>query len=212
MALYDTTAKQWKLYPTSLVSYVPWTLPYFDVSNGSVVWFNEHYGNRLGEICCNRSSLTEYSFSNPPVENISQIDNTLTIALGQNRVWFTEWTANYVGFVDSTYQPTFSVSLSGNATLRLQPGSTTRMELELRGESSKNLSLQFSDSEQVNGTPKEISIAASPPTVASLSGEQLVTVMITASKNAPPGQYNALITVTDGLVYRSVYLTIVITG
>jgi uncharacterized membrane protein len=36
--------------------------------------------------------------------------------------------------------------------------------------------------------------------------------MITASKNAPAGQYNALITVTDGLVYRSVYLTIVITG
>ena len=66
MEFYNEKTMQWQPYPTSTVGYVPITLPYFDVSNGTTVWFNEHFGNKLAEICCNRTSLTEYSFSDPP--------------------------------------------------------------------------------------------------------------------------------------------------
>jgi hypothetical protein len=43
--------------------------------------------------------LTEYSLSNPPANKTAQIDNALTFALGKDKVWFTELTANYIGYV-----------------------------------------------------------------------------------------------------------------
>jgi len=208
MEFYNESAMRWELYPTSVVGYVPWTLPYFDVSTGSAVWFNEHYGNRLAEICCNASALTEYSLSNPPVENITKIDNSLTIAAAGSRVWFTEWTAGYVGFVDTTYRPSFSVSLNSSSTIEMRPGTTATAQMELSGESSRSLILQFSDSEQTSATPQDISFTSSVQTLSSLNGEQSVAVTISAAEAIRPGQYSALMTVTDGLISRSVYLTI----
>lgn len=212
MEFYNESAMRWEVYPTSVVSYVPWTLPYFDVSNGSAVWFNEHYGNRLSEICCNASALTEYNLSDPPVTNITKIGNALTIAAAGSRVWFTEWTAGYVGFVDTTYKPSFSISLNSSSTIEMQPGTAATTQLELGGESSKNLSLQFSDSEQTSATPQDISFNTSVQALPSLNGEQTVAVTISASQAIRPGQYTALMTVTDGLISRSVYLTIIITA
>jgi virginiamycin B lyase len=210
MAYYDEGTGQWSLYPTSSVGYIPWTLPYFDVSNGSVVWFNEHYGNRLGEICCNRSALTEYSFSDPPANNSSGIQNNLSIAQAADRVWFTSWTGDYVGYVDTTYRPPFSISLSGSPTVSLQPGATAQLQVELRGDYPKSLGIQFSDTEQSSGTPKFLSFTSSVQTLPSLDGSVPATMTIAAAKGTQPGRYTALVTLTDGLVYRSVYLSIVV--
>lgn len=212
MAFYDESMKQWNLYPTSTVGYISWTLPYFDVSNGSVVWFNEHYGNRLGEICCNNSELTEYSFSDPPARNGSAIGNALTIAQAGGRVWFTEWTGDYVGFVDTSYKPSFSTSLNSSSTVEAQRGATISVRLELSGESSKNLTLQFSDSEQASALPKNLSFTSSIKGLASLDRTQPVAVTISVGEDTPPRQYTALSTVTDGLVSRSVYFTVIVLG
>jgi hypothetical protein len=211
MAFYDLNTSQWRLYPTSLPRYLDVSLPFFDISNGSVVWFNEHYSNKLGAICCNRTSLTEYSFSDPPPGNGTQIDNALSIALGQNKVWFTEVTANCVGYVDTNYKPRFSVSLKGNSSIVIPAGSNARVQIGLSGQSSKALSVQFSDSERFSALPKNITFTATPGTALPLNGEQLITVTITSAKNTAPGRYIALITVTDGRIYRSVYLNIIAT-
>jgi len=209
MAFYDEGTGQWSLYPTSKVGYVPWTLPYFDVSNGSAVWFNEHYGNRLGEICCNGSGLTEYSLSDPPAENFSAIGNTLTIAQAGDRIWFTGWSGGYVGYVDAAYRPSFSVSL-GSPAVSVQPGGTAQVQLELSGESSRALGLQFSDTEQASAAPKFLSFSSSVQTLPSRNGTVPATLTVTAARGTPPGRYAALVTLTDGLVYRSVYLSVVV--
>jgi streptogramin lyase len=210
MAFFNTTTGRWTLYPTSTVPYIAFTLPYFDVSNGSVVWFNEHYGNRLGEICCSGRSLTEYSFSDPPAKTGTQIDNTLSIAPGKDRIWFTEWTANTVGFVNSSYVPGFSIKASGlnGTTVNLQRGSSAQFSVELSGRSTRPLSFQFSDSEQASGAPKDINFSASQAPETSLIGTQQVAVTIRTSASLQPGRYVAAITVTDGLVSRSIYLLV----
>ena len=213
MDFYNSNTTQWQTYPTSSAGYVAVTLPYFDVSNGTAVWFNEHFANRLAEICCNRTSLTEYSLSNPPASSISTIDNAETIALASDRVWFTEMTADYVGFVSDSYTPPFSVSLGDNSTIRMLPGSTAQIQLKLSGASPTPLSLAFSDSEQTNGAPKNITFAGPGGALSlnsSASGPAGASVTVSASPKTPPGQYEALITVTDGLVSRSVYLAIVV--
>ncbi len=215
MDFYDAKTMQWQPYPTSTVGYVSATLPYFDVSNGTTVWFNEHFANRLAEICCNGTSLTEYSLSDPPASSIGTIDNAETIALASDRVWFTEMTADYVGFVSDSYNPPFSISLASNSTIAMQPGSTAQVQLKLDGTSAAPLSWQFADSEQFTGAPKNITFAG-PGQGFSLNGAAQgavnATVTLSVSQETPPGHYEALITVTDGLIYRSVYLEIVITG
>jgi hypothetical protein len=207
MAFFNATTGRWTLFPTSTVPYIDVTLPYFDVSNGSVVWFNEHYGNRMAEICCNRTELTEYSLSNPPAEEGTQIGNALTISQAQSGVWFTEWTADKVGFVNASYVPNFSVTLGdANGTINVQRGSSARLDVELSGNSTRPISFQFSDSEQATGIPKNINFTVSPESKPSLNGSVQVTVTITPSDGAQAGRYIAVITATDGLLSRSVYL------
>ena len=53
----------------------------------------------------------------PPAASIGKIDNAESIARASDRVWFTEWTANYVGFVSDSYKPPFSISLASNSTV-----------------------------------------------------------------------------------------------
>ena len=72
------------------------TLPYFVDANGSEVWVNEHYGNRMALIDPANGSLVEYSESSTPV-NGNTIGNALTFALGGGRAWFTEWTGERPG-------------------------------------------------------------------------------------------------------------------
>jgi len=215
MDFYDSNTAQWQAYPTSTIGYADVTLPYFDVSNGTTVWFNEHFANKLGEICCNGTSLTEYSLSDPPASSIGTIDNAETIALASDRIWFTEMTADCVGFVSDSYHPAFSISLANNSTVGMQPGSTAQVQLKLSGTASAPLSWQFSDSEQFSGAPKNITFAG-PGQGFLLNGTTTdgvrLSVSISASRDTPAGRYEALVTVTDGLVYRSAYLEIVIAG
>ena len=211
MAFYSYAANQWATYPTSSVSYVfdNVSLPYFDVSNGTGVWFNEHYGNKLAEICCNRTGLSEYSLAD---SNNGTVDNALTLALGKDKVWFTEWTAGYVGFVNTSYSAPFSPSVAGSPSVTVKPGSTAQLHLTVTGRSSGPLHWQFSDNEQGGGVPKGLGFSPTPATITSLSGNQNATVNITCAATVAPGQYIALVTVTDGLVYKSVYVQITVTG
>ena len=124
-------------------------------------------------------------------------------------------TADFVGFVSDSYNPPFSISLAGNSTVGMLPGSTTQVQLKLSGTSPAPLSWQFSDSEQFSGAPKNITFAG-PGQGFSLNGGAQgwvsASVTVGASQSTPAGRYEALITVTDGLVYRSVYIEIVIAG
>ncbi|MDG6971133.1 MAG: hypothetical protein JRN54_08525 [Nitrososphaerota archaeon] len=208
---YDSFADGWRDYPTSTVSYTNTVLPYFAVGNGSLIWFNEHYGNRIGELNVTAGTLTEYNEADPPPQSVSKIDNTLTIALGKDRLWFTEWTANYVGFVDTTYNPGFSVALAGNSALQVRQGQKVNLTLVVDGQSSKPLSLQFSDSETFGAVPENITVSSEPSSIQSLNGQQDIRVSLAADKGLAVGNYTVALTVTDGLISRTVYVDVEIT-
>jgi streptogramin lyase len=222
VASYSFATKSWSYYPTS---YVTWdnspvtTLPYFVQANGSEVWLNEHYGNRIAMIDPATGSLTEYSESSQPV-NGSTIDNTLTFALGDGRAWFTEWTGNAVGYVNPDYNPGFSTKIDGNSTVVLDRGSSATVDLSVGvGAGSRNVTFAFADSETLTSKPSNITFSADP---GSLSAPQpgagggpeanAVVVTISASQSLKPGVYYAILTATDGLTYESSYLKIAVPG
>lgn len=212
IAFYDVRTDQLIPYPTSTINYTNTVLPYFVKLNGSHVWFNEHYGNRIAKLDFEKGTLTEYSESNPPATNSSQIDNALTFALGTDRVWFTGWTANYVGFVNASYRPNFSVHIADNSTFELRAGGTANLKMVVEGKSSRPLSVLFSDSESFGAVPRNITAVANVTDVRALNGIANIAVTITAKPTLQPGSYTLLLTISDGLILQSAYVRLYVLG
>jgi streptogramin lyase len=207
---FDLRSQSWKTYPTSLVNYVNWTLPYFVRTASNLVWFNEHYADKIGSLDPAHSQLTEFSLSNPAAKNGREIGNALTLSAGPGKTWFTEWTANYVGYIDQAYQPAFSVSSVGNRTLVVPVGTQTHFAVGLAGQSSKPLFLQFSDSESYSSKPQNISLVANSMVISALNGNNTISVTVEIKNDLRPGNYVVLVTVTDGLIFRSTYFDVVV--
>jgi len=198
----------WTVYPTSSVGYIGTTLPYFVRTNGSLVWFNEHFGNRMAALDFSDRTLTEYSLSDPAASNMSQIDNALTFALGGGRAWFTESTSDAIGYVDASYRPAFSISAYGNSTLSIQRGGSSSLQVGLRGNSSSPISIQFSDSGSAAQVGTNIMMQTDKSEIGSFAGNQSVSVTVDVALGTAPGRYTLLITATDGLISQSAYVEV----
>jgi streptogramin lyase len=214
MAFLNFTTDQWTIYPLSTVPYTPWVLTYFDGSNGTAVWFNEHYGNRMGVIYDNASQLTEYNVSNPPLYNLTTITdpsdgvNMVTMGSAEDGAWFAA-AGGFVGFVSGSYVPPFSISLGGTSA-RVAPGGSVQVALRVSGDTpGSNLSLQFSDNEFNNATAKLLTFASGSLT-SSPGGISSIVLTISAATPLTPGTYLATATITNGSIYRSVYFTVVV--
>ena len=208
---YDLQTGAWTVYPTSLASYSYTTLPYFVVATNSGVWFNEHYGNKIALLDQNAGTMTEYSEADPPITNGSEVQNDLTIALGQNGLWFTSTTADYLGFVNEGVTPAFSIRTTTSNALSLSPGETATVHFQLGGAWGGPLRVLVSDSENVTSVPRLISIQPGSSTLPAGAGPSDLPVMISVAKSLPPGRYTIDVTVTDGLVYQTAFVFLTVT-
>jgi hypothetical protein len=187
------------------------TLPYFVAANGSLIWFNEHYANRMAKLDTTRGLLTEYSLSDPPASRIIGIDNALTFAVAKDKVWFTELTANYVGYVDASYQPNFTISPPNNPIIKMKPGENTNLTFTIQGQSSQPLTIQFADTENYTAKPQKIIMTPNMQEITSLNGQTNLTVNVKTDETLNPGNYTLLITLTNGLISQSTYTHLQIT-
>ncbi len=208
LAFHNLTQSAWVDYPTSTIPYSSTTLPYFVRSNGSLIWFNEHIADRLARIDLRDMSLTEFSLSNPPASNGTNIGNALTFALGRSGVWFAQWTSNYVGYLNPNYRPPFSLSVVGSRSIQLSPGKSQTVQVIVQGQSSSGLKVSFSDSEQDSAQPDLIHFSATSTNIQSLQGSTTLPIVLTPARNLASGQYTAVVTVSDGHESSSVYLTL----
>src|SRR2546422_990096 len=208
LVFYDLATKAWTTYPTSTVNYVDTTLPYFVRVNGSKVWFNEHYADRIALIDFATQSLTEYSIQNQRPASVGQITNSLTFALGRDGAWFAEYTGNTIGFVDASFKPALGLSLAGSNNLRLATGRKTDVTLTLAGATGTRLMLQAADSENFTAIPRLLRVTPTPANLTLSKSPQPLPLTIQVDSNAIPGEYTLLLTVSDGQVYRSVYIKV----
>jgi streptogramin lyase len=206
LAFYSFKRDHWTIYPTSTITYQKTTLPYFVATNGSLVWFNEHYANRIAVLDSRTGLLTEYSVSDPPATRLNEIDGALTFTLTKDRVWFTELVSGYVGFVDASYKPSFSLSQLSQENYEIKNGSGVNLTITIGGISTKPLKVQFSDSESITSKLQNLIVNASQMQIDYLNGGENVSLKITASPALTAGDYTLLITVNDGLVYRGLYV------
>jgi len=210
---YNMTSGEWTVFPTSIIDYEDTTLPYFiEVSPTSphLVWFNEHYGNKIALLDTGRGTLTEYSEADPPIANGNDIQNDLTIAATASGLWFTSTTANYVGFINGTYAPSFDVAVSGTNHLALVPSDSLTTDFTISGTWSKSLGVNISDSENPSSVPSKISIEPSLTSIQPGSGPVTLGVVLTLGPGLSPGRYTVAVTVTDGLTLRTAYVFVTV--
>lgn len=205
LASYNLTSKEWSVYPTSIENFTYTTLPYFVRANGSLIWFNEHYTNKLAVIDTDNGILTEYQESSRQVNNLSTIDNVLTFATAKDVVWFSAVTGNYIGLVDASNKPSFSISTS-DRSIDIKPGTSVSIKLEVNGTNKEKLSVRVSDSENFTSRPEFLRITPSIKDLELQGSSVTFDVTIQALKGIKAGDYTVAITVTDGHIFRSVYI------
>jgi len=206
---YDISAGTWTTYPTSTVSYVPITLALETATEGGNVWFDEHYANKIAVIDPASNTLVEYSESDPPITNGTEIQNDLSIAAGDGGVWFTSLTANYVGFVNSAYNPGWGIAIEGADSAAVLPGGNASFAMDVTGSWSTPLGVAVSDSENLTSTPKLIQII---PSVSSVPGMAATTyqlgVRVLVGQTVRPGEYTLAVTLTSGVIQQTGYFFI----
>jgi streptogramin lyase len=205
---YNHSSSEWTDYPNSLVHYASTTLPYFIQSDGTHVWFNEHYGDRIAEIDPTSDLMIEYAISNPPAANLSSITGSQTIARSGENIWFAEFGANKVGFADFSTPPPFELLPLSSPEMAVKPGGTAALSFELLGNSSSNVELKFSDSESSTGVPKNLNATSSNYHFDNFASGAKFTVNIAAGAGLAPGAYVFDVTATSGSVSYSVFLRV----
>jgi len=206
---YDIGTGTWTTFPTSTVPYVPVTLALETATEGARVWFDEHYANKIGVIDPASDTLAEYSESDPPITNGTEIQNDLSVAAGDGGVWFTSLTSNYVGFVSGTYNPGWSIAIDGEDSAAVRPGGNASFALGVMGSWSSPLGVSVSDSENLTSTPKLIQIIPEVPSVPAMSGTTFqLGVRVSVGPAVRPGDYTLAVTLTSGVTQQSAYFFI----
>ena len=212
VAAYSFRAHDWVFYPTSPVSYEKTTLPYFVATNGSQVWFNEHYANRMALLDLDHLLLTEYGLSNPPPTKRNGIDNVLTFSLGGGKVWFTALTGNFVGYIDVTHKPSFTISHPASSSIKLKPGGNITLTFAVSSVSLEPLTVQFADSESNTGQPEKILMTTNVTEIQASIGQSEIVVYVKTNRTLAAGNYVLLVSVTDGLISQGAYVTLQVTA
>jgi virginiamycin B lyase len=106
---------------------------------GDRLWFNEHEGNAIAYFDIDNSTLVEYQIPTRG-EVWGNTSNPLKFDLdSRGSAWFTEWTENKIGVLDSEKLGKFPLWLSvSKDTVKLDPASLKGDELEILVHSNGN--------------------------------------------------------------------------
>ena len=216
---YNFETRELRRYPTALHPIQISTLPYWleEDSHEKGVWFNEHRGNRIAFFDFSTRTLTEYEV---PTRNPQSgyIANVLTISadpINENRVWFTEFTEDKIGFVDRSVPVPFDISLA-EGRIVLEEGQTAKINVEVMrkpgvGLFNNTLSFSASSSAVTSGVLLNATASFSPNIIdlSKVDSTQTVTLEL-RNEGMQKGQHILAVSATDGAVIRTVYLDLAV--
>jgi len=184
---YPTHFPPQDVYPISLVNDL------LTDSKGRV-WFVEHGGNSVGYLNIEDHSMTEFPIPTGP------ISTSLWIAAAPNgNIWFTEWSANKIGVVQSSLPVPVSIAVA-QTYLDMRPGDETTISLVTRTsqELVGNGTLRYSWS-SYNPSDISVSFSSQYPALNSLTDSPSQAELI-ISTNTKPGNYTLGLGIDTGNV------------
>lgn len=179
-----------------------YTLPYWiriDVKGN--LWFNEHIGNKIAKFNPTNGTLVEYwiptqnSMWAPcaPNESSCGISNTLQFSIGKNnQVWFSEWTENKLGMLNSSKPLSFVVD-SSSKEFNIKRGETIEIPLVVSANQQVDLKMIASSTFTNTGNFGNSSFSFSQDSFSMGPGEtKNVTFLLTPSADLENREYTLM--------------------
>jgi virginiamycin B lyase len=178
------------------------------------IWFNEQVGNSIGFFDPMKNSLIEYLV---PSKNSNWADcgpltdcgvaQILDFTVDNDKVWFTEWVENNIGFLDPNIPLPIDVSVTPEEiTLNRGENSTISFTITPEAQINDTINLVTANTAGLNdiivsGTHQQVIIGNQPKTVS---------INISADNFALTGTYKVLIGARDNDVTASKFVTVTI--
>lgn len=209
--MFDPATQDFAKYSTSLPTSREntTTLPYWNMIRDNRLWFNEHEGNAIAYFDIDNSTLVEYQIPTRG-EVWGNTSNPLKFDLNsQNSAWFTEWTENKIGKLDSVKLGKLPLWLSASKdSVELDTKSLKGDQLEIlvhpnRTELEKPVKMTIASSISHSGRLWNMTGEFSENEVYFVKGMNdpyAITLSLEPSKDLKPGNY----TVTIGARYENV--------
>jgi virginiamycin B lyase len=196
----------------------PISRPYWVETNddGQIV-FNEQTANRLAVMDPKTESLVEYFVPsmNPNWGDCGDMENCglaqiFDFTVDGDKIWFTEWVENNIGVVDTSVELPLHIELDSNV-VTLKAGKSTDLTFVVSPQTAQDIpdvSLILSDTHDFlnvnadSGTPSNFQLDFDAP--------RPIKTIISASEEAVPGTYKALLGAQTDEVSVSKFVTIVI--
>ena len=140
---FITSTASPKIFAGDKINSQAYTLPYWmkKGQNNSII-FNEHTGNKIGKFFIDELKLVEYWIPSqnkqfgqckPDVaENSCGIGNVLQLTdeTYNKSIWFTEWSENKIGYVNTSIPLPFSINTE-DKEITLTPGESKEIKFEI---------------------------------------------------------------------------------
>ena len=226
---FDPESEEFTQYVTSdppLVTYgnssgiikTPISRPYWVETNdlGQIV-FNEQTANRLAVMDPKSESLVEYFVPsmNPNWGDCGEMENCglaqiFDFTVDGDKIWFTEWVENNIGVVDTSIGLPLDIELDSKL-ISLKAGQSREITFVVSPQTSQDLfdvSLILSDTHEF----LDVAVDSNIPQTFQLDFDapRPITTTISASDDALPGTYKALLGAQTDEISVSKFITIVI--
>jgi virginiamycin B lyase len=196
----------------------PISRPYWVETNdlGQIV-FNEQTANRLAVMDPKSESLVEYFVPsmNPNWGDCGEIENCglaqiFDFTVDGDKIWFTEWVENNIGVVDTSIELPFDIEIESNI-VSLKAGQTRGINFVVSPQSSQDLfdvSLIFSETHEFLNVAADSNV--SHTFKLDFDAQKPIAATISASDDAIPGTYKALVGAQTDEISVSKFITVVI--
>ncbi len=180
-----------------------YTLPYWiRMDENGNLWFNEHIGNKIAKFNPTDGTLIEYwiptqnSLWAPctPNEKSCGISNTLQFSIGKNnQVWFSEWTENKLGMLNSSKPLSFVVD-TNSKEFNVTRGQTIQVPMVVSANQQVDLKMIASSTFTNTGNFGNSSFSFSQDSFSMKPGEtKNVTFLLTPSTDLENREYTLMI-------------------
>ena len=217
---FTTSPYSKRISPGLTSSDYAYTLPYWirSDSNNSL-WFNEHTGNKIGKFDPKNKVLTEYWIptQNPlwgmcdpqSTEAACGIANALQFSIGKNnQLWFSEWTENKLGMLNTSSQIPFKVDIDEDI-VQVDIGQTKEIPITISSNKDANVRMIASSTLAPTGSFGNSTASFSQDSIQLKPGEEKrVSFLITPSQDTPAGDYTMMIGVEDDRVSHMKAITL----
>ena len=197
-----------------------YTLPYWiQPGNGSIIWFNEHTGNKIARFDTSNETLVEYWIpsQNKYWANCGNqttncgLANALQFSFGKDgNVWFSEWTENKLGQLDTKKGVPVSVTLP-QQSFQTPRGHAVAINVHLSAPSGFSGNMVSSGTLSTSGSLSNATGTFSENSVSIDPGKQKdISFVFSPSNDMLPGEYTLMVGAENDQVsvLKAVHITV----